>query len=104
MNPLALLFSGAALVFCFLVFSKRWTFPILFETGAAFVSLGALAFAFSAHDGWLNPKATILIAIGLACMVLSAIRQEKKRAKKHRFGDPQELDVQSLRHPYGGRK
>jgi hypothetical protein len=104
MNVLTVLFSVAALIFCFLVFSKRWKFPILFELGMAFIALGALVSAYSTHEGWLNPKAFILIAIGLAGMVLSTLRQEKKRARLHRHGDPQEIDVQSLRHPSGGKQ
>jgi len=104
MSLLTILFSVAAALFSFFVFSKRWKLPILFELGLGLTAMGAMGFAFSTHDGWLNPKAFILIAIGLSVMLLSTLRQEKKRDRLHRHGDPQELDVQSLRHPSGGQK
>jgi peptidoglycan/LPS O-acetylase OafA/YrhL len=104
MSLLTILFSLAAAIFTFFVFSKHWRLPILFELGLGLTAMGALVFAFSTHDGWLNPKAFILIALGLAVMLLSTLRQEKKRARLHRSGDPQEIDVQSLRHPSGGKQ
>jgi hypothetical protein len=101
---LTVVFSAASVMACLLVLSKFSRFPILFEVGLTFVALGALVSAFSTHDGWLNPKAFIPIAIGLGSMVLSTLRQEKKRSRQHRRGDPKEIDIQSLRHPSGGKK
>ena len=98
------LFGAASVAIAWLVWTKKWNFPLLSDAGLSLIALGMLALGVSLHDNYLNKNAVTLIGIGIGFMVLSNLIQAKKRRKAQRHGEPRVIDGRHLHHPSGGRK
>lgn len=73
-----LLLAGALLVW--LVVTKRWRFPLLFEFGMALLALGIAANGLRVlGDDEPNLRAWITAGIGAALMLISYFRESRRK-------------------------
>jgi hypothetical protein len=93
--------SAAALLW--LVATRKITFPVLFDAGLTTMALGAVVMADGLAFGEIRPAALWMLSAGAILLLLSYARQVRKYNRKHRYGEPKEIDGRNFGRITGGK-
>ena len=97
---------ATAVVAClaWLVMTRRVTFPLLFDVGLASIALGVIVLADGAVRDTLSRGGAFMFCIGTILLLFSYVKQTRKYERKHKYGEPRELDGRHMHNIPGGKK
>lgn len=83
---LGLAFVVASAFLCWLIVTKRWRFPLLFDFGLALLVLGILANGYHLmNDSDANLRAWVVAGVGAALMLISYARETMRGSRQDRL-------------------
>jgi len=105
MNILIPLLAGLVVLgLVWLVVTPRVKLPLLFDAGLVAVTFGTIALADGAMQDTISRGGSLMIGAGIMLLVASYVRQVRKYNRKHRCGNPREIDGRELRNIPGGKQ